>query len=410
MEENSTIGNINPEKLFISAHYTDISLLKEQTYFRIYKACKLGKWHTLKSLKPEFAQDPLYLSLLRKEFEIGSSLSHSNIVQIYRLETIKDIGPSIVMEFIDGENLNIFLSHGHSSIGTLKKIIWELCSALDYLHSNQIIHRDLKLENILITRNGNNVKLIDFGLSDSDSYAILKQSAGTPPYISPEQLAGINKIDNRSDIYSLGILFKTINQLIGKNIVKQTIIEKCTQPDREQRFSSVKNILKTLEYKHNYTGILIFGSILSTMLMGYGLYQLNIKKEIKYNYQQYHSEEKLKEVNQQEALDSLFQHARFLTRQKLDQMLIKLLNTTEIHAFMEIYPQMDVNIYNKEIDLLLRNEAQKIDQALVNKETYIATVRDVVVSEYRKWQEKNRNTYCDHSAKLSERHKLPTVH
>ena len=83
---------------------------------------------------------------------------------------------------------------------TQKKIAEELMDAVGYLHSKGIVHRDLKPENILITRNGEHLKLIDFGLADSDSYAILKQPAGTSGYMSPEQKVTA-VADVRNDIY-----------------------------------------------------------------------------------------------------------------------------------------------------------------------------------------------------------------
>ena len=115
---------------------------------------------------------------------------------------------------------------------------------MEYFHSKQIIHRDLKPSNILITNNGNNVKIIDFGLSDADDYVILKQAAGTRKYAAPEQLIPNNTIDCRADIYSLGIILKN-------NFPKSyhKIAEKCAQHDKEKRFASVEEIRKHVKKK-----------------------------------------------------------------------------------------------------------------------------------------------------------------
>lgn len=122
------------------------------------------------------------------------------------------------------------------------KILNELLDAMAYFHSKQIIHRDIKPSNILITNNGNNVKIIDFGLSDADDYLILKQAAGTKKYAAPEQLIPNNLIDCRSDIYSLGIILRN-------NFPKsyRKIADKCAQQDREKRFSSADEIKKALK-------------------------------------------------------------------------------------------------------------------------------------------------------------------
>ena len=138
-----------------------------------------------------------------------------------------------------------------------EKIFNELLDAMDYFHSKQIIHRDLKPSNILITNNGNNVKIIDFGLSDTDDYVILKQAAGTRKYAAPEQLSPNNIIDCRADIYSLGIILKN-------NFPKsyQKIADKCAQQDREKRFSSADEIRNYIKKKKITKTSIVISTIL----------------------------------------------------------------------------------------------------------------------------------------------------
>jgi serine/threonine protein kinase len=133
----------------------------------------------------------------------------------------------------------------------------ELLDAMEYFHSKQIIHRDLKPSNILITNNGNNVKIIDFGLSDTDDYVILKKAAGTRKYAAPEQLIPNNTIDCRADIYSLGIILKN-------NFPKsyQKIADKCAQQDREKRFSSVGEIRNYIKKKKITKTSIVISTIL----------------------------------------------------------------------------------------------------------------------------------------------------
>lgn len=108
-----------------------------------------------------------------------------------------------------------------------------------YIHGKQIIHRDLKSSNILIARNGNNVKIIDFGLSDADDYAILKQPAGTMKYMAPEQKQPDTKIDGRADIYAFGLLLHEIFPHRYRHIAA-----KCSRPDRERRYANAKTLKK----------------------------------------------------------------------------------------------------------------------------------------------------------------------
>ena len=197
-----------------------------------------GKLVALKSLKPEYVGNPFYEGLLRKEYEISHTLDHPNICPVLDFMNIPGLGNCIVMQWIDGESLADLLpnlSHrSPSGRSTLRKIIFELCDALEYMHRHQIIHRDLKPGNIMITRNGRNVKLIDFGLADADWYATFKNPAGTKDFISPEQMAG-ESVDCRTDIYSLG----KIMQAMG---IYSRIASVCAADDRDKRYASVAEV------------------------------------------------------------------------------------------------------------------------------------------------------------------------
>ena len=229
--------------------FYDIKEIETNGYSNIHTATYLGKKVILKSLKPEFKNEKFYQDLLKKEFEISRSLDHPNIVKTIDFRHIPDLGDCIVMEYIEGLTLTEFIE-GHrvaksqscKAKDVYEKIFNELLDAMSYFHSKQIIHRDLKPSNILITNNGNNVKIIDFGLSDTDDYLILKQAAGTKKYAAPEQLIPNNPIDCRADIYSLGIILRN-------NFPKSyhKIADRCAQQDREKRFSSANDIKKELK-------------------------------------------------------------------------------------------------------------------------------------------------------------------
>ncbi len=202
-----------------------------------------GKLVALKSLKPEYVGNPFYEGLLRKEYEIGRSLDHQNICPTLDFINIPNLGNCIVTQWIDGCSLAEWLRTNprrslslskRTDRSAIRKILLELCDALEYLHRNQIVHRDLKPGNIMITKNGQNVKLIDFGLADADWYAVLKNPAGTRDYISPEQMAG-ESVDCRTDIYSLG----KIMQRMG---VYPRIAVICAAKDRDKRYGSVSEV------------------------------------------------------------------------------------------------------------------------------------------------------------------------
>ena len=215
-------------------------------YAALYRAQRMGKWHVLKCLKPEFAGIPLYVGLLQKEFEIGYRLTHPNIVQTIGLERVGSLGPCIVMEYIDGRTLRRVLDDRRLTRDEARRIITQTCGALTYIHGRQIIHRDLKPENIMITDNGGNVKLIDFGCSDADSYAVLKQPAGTWSYAAPEQRAG-QAVDSRADIYALGVVIAGMNGALPRRWRRLgRISAKCTRADRDQRYAAAAEVVEAL--------------------------------------------------------------------------------------------------------------------------------------------------------------------
>lgn len=225
-----------------------------------------GKLVALKSLKPEYVGNPFYEGLLRKEYEIGRSLDHQNICPTLDFINIPNLGNCIVTQWIDSCSLAEWLRTNprrslslskRTDRSAIRKILLELCDALEYLHRNQIIHRDLKPSNIMITRNGQNVKLIDFGLADADWYATFKNPAGTKDYISPEQMAG-DSVDCRADIYSLG----KIMQRMG---VYSRIAAVCAAEDRDKRYGSVAEVRSVILEKGKRRHWIAFAAIASVL-------------------------------------------------------------------------------------------------------------------------------------------------
>ena len=212
----------------------------EDGFSELYRVCKNGRFFVYKALKKEYRGNLLYEELINKDFNIGFALNHNGICQYYAKIKHPDIGNCIVMEWIDGCTLEELITKGHINRSLARKIISELCDALGYMHHKQVIHRDLKPENILITHNGLNVKIIDFGLSDTDSYGSLKAPAGTRTYASPELVAG-GQIDNRSDIWSLGVIISELHPFY------KSIARKCLQRDRDNRPASASDVKRAIE-------------------------------------------------------------------------------------------------------------------------------------------------------------------
>lgn len=178
------------------------------------------------------------LAMLKREYEMSISLNHYHIPYFFTYEPSSPVGPGIVMEYVDGRNLNEFLSE-NPSLDSRRRVFYQILDTVAYIHKNGIIHNDLKPENILISRINNDVKLLDFGLSDNDAHYLARTLGGTPTYASPELLAQ-NDIDARSDIYSIG---RIMQRIFGTKRYA-SISNRCVARDRNNRYDNVDQLMR----------------------------------------------------------------------------------------------------------------------------------------------------------------------
>jgi CHASE2 domain-containing sensor protein len=176
----------------------------------------------LKTIRLDFVNDPEELAELKerlhREAQAAGKLSHPNIVTIY------DVGSEghlqyIAMECLEGQTLEQMIKKKVKfNYRIIAQIIIQICTALDYAHSQGIVHRDIKPANIMVL-NDYRVKVMDFGIARIDSNSMTKTgiAMGTPNYISPEQLKGL-KTDSRADIFSLGVVM--YEMLLGRRPFK----------------------------------------------------------------------------------------------------------------------------------------------------------------------------------------------
>ena len=152
----------------ISTNWSDIALFQQRNHNMLYHAKRYGKSFVLKGLSSDCQSLTDHLFLQEKEFAMGVSLTHPHIAETYSLEEVEGCGRCIVMEYVNGTTLAEWLTTNPSKAAR-QRVMMQLLDALEYIHSLQLVHHDLKSSNILITRNGQNVKLIDFGLSELDT-------------------------------------------------------------------------------------------------------------------------------------------------------------------------------------------------------------------------------------------------
>ena len=258
--------------------YTLLSLLGTGGMSEVYLAqdTKTGTKVALKILDKKLSKDEDYIKRFKREIEISKTLSHPNIVKIISYGTDKG-RYYIVYEYIEGLTLDRYTRSKRLSISEIEDITLKILQGLSYAHSKGIIHRDIKPSNIMISKDRDvKIKILDFGIARAITRSTITKTGmfmGSPHYSSPEQIRG-RKIDNRTDIYSLGIVL--YEMIVGKvpfdseepwgitrahiddkvpKIVKRVppylkgLIYRCLAKDPSNRFSSSEEISEIIKQK-----------------------------------------------------------------------------------------------------------------------------------------------------------------
>ena len=273
--DSSASGYLEDSFEGISRTFTDVEILSTSEVNIVARAKRYGRWWLLKGLKKEISTQQVYRQRLRKELEILMELQHPGIANAIGLESVGGLGECIVMEYLDGMTLKKWLEYDHP-LKMRRKVISELTEIVDYIHKKGVVHRDLKPENIMITRNDGRVKLIDFGLADTDSYTVLKQPAGTPRYMSPEQKQTA-QADVRNDIYSLGVIMQQME--LGHSYLY--IINRCKAPI-DYRFQNIEELQEALSRRRNLqrTGWTLGGMAVVSLLLIVAVWGIMSKVDI----------------------------------------------------------------------------------------------------------------------------------
>ncbi len=279
----SSLRNLQPG-FVLANRYELLQLLGQGGMGAVYKAKdrELDRLVALKVIRPELAGHPGILRRFKQELILARQVTHKNVIRIF------DLGESdgikfITMEYIEGQDLKTILDQKQKfTPAEAVTIIEQVCRALDAAHSEGVILRDLKPQNIMVDHQGK-VSVMDFGIARSMEVPGMTQTGvlvGTPDYMSPEQAQG-EELDARSDLFTLGIIFyelltgrspyqaKTtvatllkrtneraippveLDQTIPRNL--SDVVVKCLEIDLQRRYQHALEILQDLEASRGKT-------------------------------------------------------------------------------------------------------------------------------------------------------------
>lgn len=257
-----------------------IELYRSQ-YFIVSKIRLFNKWRIEKRLTPEYEFQPIQRSSLEREFEIGYQLDHPNIVRYLELRKTEQGVPYIIMEYVDGMNLHEYMQF--DEVCTQKdfySIFTALLSALSYLQQRQIYHLDIKPENIVITYKEHIPKLIDFGVSNTDTY---QTSLGSTKQYRTKEHTDYSRVSSKTDMYSFAKTMKAFadKKQIALSRVEKKILQLCSQEDPQKRLDA-RTALQVMQKQTNWK--LIFVSIgIVLMLVVTTIFFINKQKQTEYN-------------------------------------------------------------------------------------------------------------------------------
>jgi serine/threonine protein kinase/tetratricopeptide (TPR) repeat protein len=262
----------------IGSRYEIVRLLGQGGMGAVYQAYdkELERQVAIKVIRADMAANPEILQRFKQELILARQITHKNVIRIFDLGQADGI-KFITMEYIEGENLQSVLRQKKKlDPAEAANILAQVCRALEAAHNEGVIHRDLKPQNIMLDKNGR-AYVMDFGIARSMLSAGMTQTGaliGTPDYMSPEQAKG-QKLDARSDLFSLGIIFyemlsgqvpfdadTTMGKLwkrtneparpldeLDKTIPRplSDIVRKCLEIHPQKRFASATELLGQIE-------------------------------------------------------------------------------------------------------------------------------------------------------------------
>ena len=249
-----------------------------------------GKQYIKKQLLPEYSIQPYYRNLFRKEYEAGVKLDCPYIVHYERVVE-DESGIYILAEYVNGSTLEEKIDEDpmyFAKPSNVAKMVAQLLDALECMHKNNILHLDIKPDNIMFTQVGENIKIIDLGFCFTDAVSYL--SGYTPAFAAPEQekrrYASVSKLDESTDIYALGKVLAYVESECDVALPRlyRRIKEKCLKRNKHLRFSKVGEIKNLIRRSQLQRRRLLNSAIASfVLIVALGLWTV-LKPEVVENF------------------------------------------------------------------------------------------------------------------------------
>lgn len=251
-----------------SEKWTELELLPEwdETYYDVYTGKKHGKWVMLKTLKPQYKDDPRFQAMIEKEFDVRYNLAHPGIVMINDFEDVPGVGRSIITDDVYGLSLRKLIDRKEVTMDHIRRLCTQMIDAMEYIQTNHLVHFPLRPETVIFTENIGNLKLIDVGFDQRDQ-------------LSPAEAT--------DDILAFGrILSEAVGAVPDAPAQLRRIAEKCCNPDPKARYRSIHQLRMALAQRSNnkfYIAIIIFLLAMIGILLWFNSSEAPRAKEIAEN-------------------------------------------------------------------------------------------------------------------------------
>ncbi|MBP5637734.1 MAG: serine/threonine protein kinase [Bacteroidales bacterium] len=221
-----------PIKTFPDSGMTDIVPIGKN----VYRVTVDGKYWLLKTAGPGSS------ALIRREYELMCNLSHPCIASVAAFVEDSPVGAAILMEYVQGRNLEEYLA-GRTPFSTRWKLLMQILRAVEYIHRKGLLHNDLKSSNIMVADVGEDIKIVDFGFAETEADYMNKKLGGTEGTSAPEVMAGEASLPSlaSSDIYSLGGIIRLL--FPGRF---RAVASKCLRQDPSRRYRSVDALRRAI--------------------------------------------------------------------------------------------------------------------------------------------------------------------